>query len=169
MPRSTTCAEAISAAICVIHTDRSSQEPNEVGYGRCAQPQTPRGIAMQEVEFFLGLGSRYSYLAFTQIARIETSYSCTFNLQPTGSRELLNLCGASPFQGAPLSGQYEFDYRRRDAVAWAEYYRVPFVEPKPLPKDHRLTARACHAPGMRAGCDLIARRCFRRSTSATRI
>src|SRR6516225_9271610 len=70
-------------------------------------------FAMQEIEFFLGLGSRYSYLAFTQIARIEASYSCTFNLQPIGSGELLNLRGASPFQGAPLSGQYEWDYRRR--------------------------------------------------------
>jgi len=77
---------------------------------------------MREVEFFFGLGSRY-----------------------------LNLCGASPFQGAPLSGQYEWDYRRRDAVAWAEYYRVPFVEPKPLPEDRRLMARACHAAGMQGG------------------
>ena len=103
---------------------------------------------MEEVEFFFGLGSRYSYLAFTQIARIEASYSCTFNLQPIGSGELLNLRGASPFQGAPLSGQYEWDYRRRDAVAWAEYYRVPFVEPNPLPEDRGLMARACHAAGM---------------------
>jgi 2-hydroxychromene-2-carboxylate isomerase len=103
---------------------------------------------MQEVEFFFGLGSRYSYLAFTQIARMESSYACTFNLQPIGSGELLKLRGASPFQGAPLSGQYEWDYRRRDAAAWAEYYRVPFVEPKPLPEDHRPMARACHAAGM---------------------
>ena len=103
---------------------------------------------MRDVEFFFGLGSRYSYLAFTQIARIEAAHSCTFNLQPLGSGELLNLRGASPFRGAPLSGQYEWDYRRRDAVAWAEYYRVPFVEPKPLPKDHRLMARACHAAGL---------------------
>ena len=47
-----------------------------------------------------------------------------------------------------MSGQYEWDYRRRDAVAWAEYYRVPFIEPKPLPQDHGLMARACHAAGM---------------------
>jgi 2-hydroxychromene-2-carboxylate isomerase len=114
---------------------------------------------MQEVEFFFGLGSRYSYLAFTQIARIEASYSCTFNLQPIGSGELLNLRGASPFLGAPLSGQYAWDYRCRDAVAWAEYYRVPFVEPKPLPEDHRLMARACHAAGLqgrlRPYCDAM--------------
>ena len=103
---------------------------------------------MQEVEFFFGLGSRYSYLAFTQVPRIEASYSCRFNLHPIGSEELLKMRGASPFQGAPLSGQYEWDYRRRDAAAWAEYYRVPFVEPKPLPRDHRLMARACHAAGM---------------------
>ena len=108
-------------------------------------------FAMQEIEFFLGLGSRYSYLAFTQIARIEASYSCTFNLQPIGSGELLHLRGTSPFQGAPLSGQYEWDYRRRDAAAWAEYYGVPFVEPKLLPEDHRLMARACHAAGMQGG------------------
>jgi 2-hydroxychromene-2-carboxylate isomerase len=103
---------------------------------------------MEEVEFFFGLGSRYSYLAFTQIARIEATHSCTFSLQPIGSGELLNLRGASPFQGAPLSGQYEWGYRRSDAEAWAEYYGVPFVEPKPLPEDHRLMARACHAAGM---------------------
>jgi len=112
-----------------------------------------------QVEFFFGLGSRYSYLAFTQMARIEAMYSCTFNLQPLGSEELLKLRGASPFQGAPLSGQYEWDYRRLDAAAWAEYYRVPFVEPKPLPQDHRLMARACHAAdfqgALRAYCEAM--------------
>jgi 2-hydroxychromene-2-carboxylate isomerase len=69
-------------------------------------------------------------------------------LQTSRASQLLNLRGTSPFHGAPLSGQYEWDYRRRDAAAWAEYYRVPFVEPKPLPEDHRLMARACHAAGM---------------------
>jgi 2-hydroxychromene-2-carboxylate isomerase len=73
-----------------------------------------------EVEFFFGLGSRYSYLAFTQIARIEASHSCTFNLQPISSVELMHLRGTSPFQGPPLSGQYERNYRRSDAEAWAK-------------------------------------------------
>jgi hypothetical protein len=61
-----------------------------------------------------------------------------------GSGELLNL----PFQSSPLSGHYECDYRRCDAVTWAEYYRVPFIEPKPLPEDHRLMARVCHVAGI---------------------
>jgi 2-hydroxychromene-2-carboxylate isomerase len=124
----------------VAEVGRQSSTPDTVVH--------PWGLAVQEIEFFFGLGSRYSYLAFTQIARIETSYSCKFNLQPIGSEELLHLRGASPFQGAPLSGQYEWDYRRRDAAAWAEYYGIPFVEPKPLPKDHRLMARACYAADM---------------------
>ena len=100
---------------------------------------------MEEIEFFFGLGSRYSYLAFTQISRIEASLSCGFRLSPLSSVELMGLRGPSPFRDAPLSGQYQWDYRRRDAEAWASYYRVPFVEPKPLPEDHRLMARACCA------------------------
>ena len=76
----------------------------------------------------------------------------------------MNLRGASPFRGAPLSGQYEWDYRRRDAAAWAEYYRIPFAEPKPLPKDHRLMARACHAAGLQGAlrpyCEAMFRAVF---------
>jgi len=99
----------------------------------------------EEIEFFFGLGSRYSYLAFSQISRIETSLSCVFILRPVSSVELMDLRGPSPFRGAPSSGQYQGDYRRRDAQAWASYYRVAFVEPKPPPEDHRLMARACCA------------------------
>jgi 2-hydroxychromene-2-carboxylate isomerase len=114
---------------------------------------------MEDVEFYFGLGSRYSYLAFTQIDRIGAAYSCAFSLHPISSVELMQLRGASPFQGPPQSGQYEWDYRRRDAEAWASYYDVPFVEPKPLPEDHRLMARACHAAGLqgalRAYCEAM--------------
>jgi 2-hydroxychromene-2-carboxylate isomerase len=74
---------------------------------------------MTEVEFFFGLGSRYSYLAFSQISRIEATLGCRFLLRPLGSMELLKLLGRSPFAGAPLSGQYEWEYRRKDAEAWA--------------------------------------------------
>ena len=112
----------------------------------CPNPSPTGKLAMmEEIEFFFGLGSRYSYLAFSQISRIEASLSCVFSLRPVSSVELMGLRGASPFRGAPLSGQYQWDYRRRDAEAWAGYYRVPFVEPKRLPEDHRLLARACCA------------------------
>jgi 2-hydroxychromene-2-carboxylate isomerase len=97
------------------------------------------------VDAYLGLGSRYSYLAFTQLGRIAAETGCRFELIPISSAELMALRPASPFAGAPVSGQYDWDYRRRDAELWAEHYGVPFVEPRKLPDDHRLLARACRA------------------------
>jgi 2-hydroxychromene-2-carboxylate isomerase len=100
---------------------------------------------MVEVDAYLGLGSRYSYLAFTQLPRIAAATGCRFNLVPISSVELIALRGPSPFAGAPVSGQYDWAYRRRDAELWAEHYGVPYVEPQEFPKDHRLFACACRA------------------------
>ena len=100
---------------------------------------------MQTVDLYLGLGSRYSYLAWTQLARIEEATGCRFVLHPISSIELMALRGVSPFEGAPVSGQYAWNYRQRDAERWAAHYGVPFREPAPLPADHRLMAKACHA------------------------
>jgi 2-hydroxychromene-2-carboxylate isomerase len=103
---------------------------------------------MQHVDVYIGLGSRYSYLAFTQLARLEESCACSFALHPISSVELMALRGVSPFDGTPLSGQYDWAYRRRDAEYWAAFYGVPFLEPQRLPCDHRLMARACHAAAL---------------------
>jgi len=100
---------------------------------------------MHEVDFYYGLGSRYSYLAFTQLEGIERRRQCSFRLHPISSVELMQMHGRSPFEGQPVSGQYDWSYRRCDAEAWAALYGVPFVEPAELPGDHRLMARACHA------------------------
>lgn len=109
-----------------------------------------------QIDFYFGLGSRYSYLAFTQIARIEAQTGCSFRLLPLSSVELMNISGKTPFIGEPASGQYEKAYRERDVLRWAQYYGVPFAEPHPMPKDHRLMARSCHAAAlqnqMRAYC-----------------
>ena len=66
---------------------------------------------MQTIAFYYGLGSRYSYLAFTQIERIESEYGCRFDLHPISSIDLMQLCGPSPFEGRPVSGQYDWGYR----------------------------------------------------------
>ena len=68
------------------------------------------------IDFFYGLGSRYSYLASTQLERIAAETGCRFEWHPVAS-------------GAPVSGQYEWPYRRLDAEAWAEDYGVPYREP----------------------------------------
>ncbi len=104
---------------------------------------------MTQVEFFAGIASRYSYLASTQIAKLEADTGCSVNWRPLYSGDLMTLRGPSPFAGTPSSGQYEWEFRRRDAEAWAEYYGVPYVESvEALKFDRELLrtiARACTA------------------------
>jgi 2-hydroxychromene-2-carboxylate isomerase len=80
------------------------------------------------VDAYLGLGSRYSYLASTQLDRIAADAGVTFNWIPIVSADLY-AAGRNPFQGPPVSPQYDMRYREADARAWAEYYVVPFREP----------------------------------------
>lgn len=97
------------------------------------------------VQFVFGLGSRYSYLASTRLDGVAARTGCVFEWVPVSSVELMAARGQTPFRGKPPSGQYEWEYRRRDAEDWARYYGVPFVEPHPPPEDHALLAAAVRA------------------------
>lgn len=97
------------------------------------------------VEFVFGLGSRYSYLASTQLGALRQKTGCELVWTPISSTELMGLRGNSPFAGPPVSGQYDWGYREKDALDWAAYYGVPFTEPHPAPQDHQLMAIACRA------------------------
>jgi 2-hydroxychromene-2-carboxylate isomerase len=102
---------------------------------------------MPVVDAYLGLGSRYSYLASTQLDRIAQETGASFNWIPIFSEELFGP-ERNPFAGTPVSGQYEWFYRRQDAEAWADYYQVPFREPMGrLTIDYRLLVRAALAAG----------------------
>jgi 2-hydroxychromene-2-carboxylate isomerase len=99
------------------------------------------------VDAYLGLGSRYSYLASTQLDRIGADAGVTFNWIPIVSADLF-ASGRNPFEGTPISPQYEMRYREADARAWAEYYVVPFREPAGrLSFDPVLLVRAALAAG----------------------
>lgn len=99
------------------------------------------------VDAYLGLGSRYSYLASTQLDRISADTGAAINWIPIFSEEL-RAPDRDPFKGPPISGQYEWFYRRQDAEAWADYYGVPFREPMGrLNVDSRLLVRAALAAG----------------------
>jgi len=103
---------------------------------------TPR----KTVRFYYSIGSRYSYLASTQIGKLERETECRVVWHPLHSVDLYRLRGVSPFEGEPISGQYDWDYRRQDAERWAEYYGVPYEEPRGVVDfDPRLLARACVA------------------------
>jgi 2-hydroxychromene-2-carboxylate isomerase len=84
---------------------------------------------MATIDFYYSIGSRYSYLASTQMAAFEQQ-GHTVVWRPLNSRALVARRGYDPFAGEPISGQYDWTYRRRDAERWAAYYGVPFVEPR---------------------------------------
>ena len=98
------------------------------------------------IRFYYSVGSRYSYLASTQLGALELETGCEVVWHPLHSLDLYRLRGISPFEGEPVSGQYDWDYRRRDAERWAEYYGVSYEEPRgAVDFDPRLLARACAA------------------------
>jgi 2-hydroxychromene-2-carboxylate isomerase len=112
------------------------------------------------VEFVFGLGSRYSYLASTQLDGIALRTGCSFEWIPLSSVALMAARGKTPFRGDPVSGQYDWDYRRRDAEDWARYYGVPFTEPHPAPEDHALMAVATRAAEAQGALVAYARAMF---------
>lgn len=113
------------------------------------------------VDFYLGLGSRYSYLAATQIARIEAAHRCRFRWKPIASGALMDRRGSNPFRAAPVSGQYDCSYREYDAKCWAACYGVPFREPAGLPADPAIMALACLAAREQGALAAYGQRLFR--------
>jgi 2-hydroxychromene-2-carboxylate isomerase len=71
-----------------------------------------------------------------------------FRWRPLASAELMTARGMDPFAGPAPSGQYDWDYRRRDAEAWADLYGVPFRDNHGrVAYESRLLVRACLAAG----------------------
>ena len=97
------------------------------------------------VDFYLGLGSRYSYLAASQVERIEKTHDCHFVWKPIASGALMDRRGGNPFRGQPLSGQYDWGYREYDAKCWASFYGIPFREPVAFRVDPDRLALVCLA------------------------
>lgn len=82
--------------------------------------------------FVLGLGSRYSYLAATQLPGIEGEFGVRFDWWPVNSPDLITAAhgGASPFAAPKRRGQYDPAYRDIDARRWAALYGVPYRPPQ---------------------------------------
>lgn len=100
---------------------------------------------MTEVDFFFGLGSRYSYLAATQMPALARETGATFAWRPLYSRLLITRAGPDPFAAEGRRGQYDPAYRTRDAERWARHYGVPYRDPDWAAIDWRRLAFACVA------------------------
>lgn len=99
----------------------------------------------QIVEFFFSPGSRYSYLAASRVPELEREFDCTIVWRPVHGPDIRALRGRDPLIGPPPSGQYEWTYREADAGAWADFYGIPFHEPRTHDFDSRLLVRAASA------------------------
>jgi 2-hydroxychromene-2-carboxylate isomerase len=115
-----------------------------------------------EVRFIFGIRSRYSYLAATQIERLERETGARVSWHCVESGALMAAAGYRPFGGSPTSGQYQWPYRRQDAAAWAAYYGVPFREPAAPMADASRSSLACVAAERMGAAAPYARRLFAR-------
>ncbi len=98
-----------------------------------------------QLEFYFSPGSRYSYLALSQVPKLEAAFDVRFEWVPVTGTTVRKLRGADPFEGPPLSGQYDWSYRQTDAEAWADYYGIAFVEPRDHVFDADLLGRGAIA------------------------
>jgi 2-hydroxychromene-2-carboxylate isomerase len=99
-----------------------------------------------KIDFYYSIGSRYSYLAFTQIDTLQQETGCEVEWYPVNSVQLIAQRERNPFEGKPMSGQYEWTYRELDAQRWAKLYGVPYIEPRGrVDFDSELLALACTA------------------------
>jgi 2-hydroxychromene-2-carboxylate isomerase len=113
------------------------------------------------VDFYYGIGSRYSYLASTQLEHLAAETGCRIRWRPLYSGDLFAARGRDPFHGQPASGQYDRAYRRRDAERWAAYYGVPYREPADVRFHPRRLALACTAAAAQGAAEAFSRRLFR--------
>jgi len=97
-----------------------------------------------EVNFYFSPGSRYSYLAASQMGALELDTGGSVDWLPVNGGDIRAKRGRDPFVGEPVSGQYEHAYRHQDASAWAHFYGIPFREP-PAEIDFRLLVRAAES------------------------
>ena len=101
---------------------------------------------MKTVNFYYSIGSRYSYLASTQIDALKQATGCQVEWHPVNSARLISQLESSPFEGKPVSTQYEWTYRELDSQRWANLYGIPYLEPRGrVDFDSELLAQACTA------------------------
>jgi len=96
------------------------------GVGRNEGPNVTQNLV---VEFLFSPGSRYSYLASSQISQLEHETGCRVDWRPVNGGDIRALRGHDPFSGEAVSGKYDWAYRERDALQWANYYGIHFREP----------------------------------------
>jgi len=117
---------------------------------------------MRTIDFYYGIGSRYSYLAHSQIPGLERDFGVAVRWCPLHSAALMRAAGRMPFEGSPASRQYDPSYRSTDAARWARLYGIPYREPDWTAIDFGRVNRAAVAAAAQADPAAYSRRLFAR-------
>lgn len=112
------------------------------------------------VDFYFSVGSRYSYLAATQVPKLAAETGAAFNWRPLQSRQLIERAGNDPFRVEVRRGQYDPAYRRKDAERWAALYAVPYSDPDWERFDSLRNALACVTARLMGRGEAFARALF---------
>lgn len=117
---------------------------------------------MTRVDFYYSIGSRYAYLAATQLDAIVAETGCVFDWRPVDSPRLIALRPDDPFAAPARTGQYAPEYRSRDVARWAALYGVPYVEPHGRVEfDSQEIALACTAARRLGAVEATSRALYR--------
>lgn len=111
-----------------------------------------------QVRFFFGLGSRYSYLAATQLDKLSEETGAAFIWRAIYSPELIVRAGSDPFAADTRRGQYQSEYRTLDAKRWAALYSVPYNEPDWHRINWKHLALACVAADIQGAGEAFSRK-----------
>jgi 2-hydroxychromene-2-carboxylate isomerase len=76
---------------------------------------------------------------------LQAETGCVVDWRPVDGGDIRKLRGHDPFVRQPVSGQYDWAYRERDARLWAECYGIPFRESPTRHFDFHFLARAATA------------------------
>lgn len=106
------------------------------------------------VDFYFGPGSRYSYLAATQLDRLTAETGTAFRWRCVLSADLTARTG-----GTPRSPQ-DPAWRLTDVTRWAAPYGVPFVDVPADAVDWRALALTCVAADLRGEGEAFARQSY---------
>lgn len=114
------------------------------------------------VEFYYSIGSRYAYLAATQLGRLVEETGCTVEWIPVESPRLIAMRPDNPFAHENPSGLYAPAYRALDLERWARHYGVPYTDPdRRVRFDARELALACTAAKRLGGVEAMSRALYR--------
>lgn len=84
---------------------------------------------MQPIEFWISIGSTYSYLSIMRLAGVEARTGVSFDLRPFSVRAIMIEMDNIPFANKPIKARYMW----RDIERRADQYGIDAVVPLPYP------------------------------------